>query len=140
LKWLNYEFEYSIFQVRSRETNLGNFFCDILLNAVKADCALLNSGSFRSDQIHKAGDFKMRDLRQILPFLDESIVIQVTGRILHQMLENGVSKYPSHDGRFLQSSGVLFSFDPSQPAGKRIDPRSIKVQNELIELDKVCFF
>ena len=110
------------------------------MNAVKADCAFLNSGAFRSNQIHIAGDFKMRDLRKMMPFLTEHVVIQVTGRILHQMLENSVAKYPTPTGRFLQVSGVHFSFNPSLPAGKRIDPLSIKVQNEPIELDKVCLF
>ena len=37
--------------VRRRESNLGNFVADLMRRAVKADCALLNSGSIRSDTV-----------------------------------------------------------------------------------------
>lgn len=62
------------------------------------------------------------------------------GSILHQMLENGVSKYPNHDGRFLQSSGISFSFDPSLPSGSRINPSSVHVQDTLIDLEKASIY
>ena len=51
-----------------------------MLASVKADCAFLNSGSLRSDIIHPKGDFKMKDLRKILPYLSEIIVILITGK------------------------------------------------------------
>ncbi len=68
--------------VRKQETNLGNFVCDIMLSAINADCAILNSGSFRSDMVHTAGEFKVRDLKKILPFLDESILLAVSGKYI----------------------------------------------------------
>ena len=33
---------------------------DIMVAALNADCALLNSGTLRSDQLHKAGEFSLR--------------------------------------------------------------------------------
>ena len=33
--------------VRTRETNLGNFICDVMVAATNADFALLNSGTLR---------------------------------------------------------------------------------------------
>lgn len=42
-----------------------------MLEAVNADCALINSGTLRSDAIHPQGEFKVRDLKKILPYLDE---------------------------------------------------------------------
>lgn len=65
--------------VRQFETNLGNFLCDIILSAVSAECAILNGGSLRSNSIHPAGVFKRRDLRSILPFGSELIVVSMTG-------------------------------------------------------------
>jgi 5'-nucleotidase len=53
-----------------------------MLSAINADCAILNSGSFRSDMVHTAGEFKVRDLKKILPFLDESILLAVSGKSL----------------------------------------------------------
>lgn len=39
--------------IRRQETNLGNWVCDILLAATGADLVLLNSGTFRSDQVSR---------------------------------------------------------------------------------------
>jgi 5'-nucleotidase len=61
--------------------NQGNFICDIVLEAVNADAVIINSGTFRSDTLHPAGDFTFGDLRAILPFLDTIVVIQCTGEL-----------------------------------------------------------
>lgn len=37
--------------IRRQECNLGNWVCDVLLAATAADVLLLNSGTFRSDQV-----------------------------------------------------------------------------------------
>jgi 5'-nucleotidase len=66
-------------KVRSQETNLGNFICDVILAAVEADCCILNSGSLRSDTLHPAGVFRVRDLKAIVPFADSMSVVSVTG-------------------------------------------------------------
>lgn len=67
--------------VRTGETNLGNWVCDVILAATGADLVLLNSGTLRSDQVHPAGNFLMRDLVTIIPMMDPLVVISVTGRI-----------------------------------------------------------
>ena len=66
--------------IRRQETNLGNFVCDIMLSAINADCVILNSGSFRSDMVHTAGEFKVRDLKKILPWLDGNYLLAVSGK------------------------------------------------------------
>jgi len=55
-----------------------------------------------------------------LPFEDVTVVVRVSGKNLRLALENGVSQYPKHEGRFPQVSGIRFLFDPSKPAGSRI--------------------
>ena len=65
--------------VRTMETNLGNFVCDIMVAATNADCALLNSGTLRSDTLHPAGSLTVKDLLLILPMIDPMILIEVTG-------------------------------------------------------------
>ena len=47
-------------ELRTRETNLGNLVTDIMRRATRADVALINSGTMRSDTIHEAGEFKMK--------------------------------------------------------------------------------
>ncbi|XP_067652872.1 mannosylglucosyl-3-phosphoglycerate phosphatase-like [Haliotis asinina] len=122
--------------IRTQETNLGNFVMDIMLTATKAEIAMLNSGTFRSDKIHPKGIFKIRDLLTILPLVDPLVVLKVTGSQLHQALENGVSKYPKLEGRFPQVSGMVYGFDPSKPPGQRVDYRLVKVQGEYLDLER----
>jgi 5'-nucleotidase len=78
---INVDLEGRIDLMRTQETNLGNFVCDIMLSTINADCALLNSGSFRSDIVHPAGVFKVRDLKKILPYLEELFLLSVTGEV-----------------------------------------------------------
>ena len=73
-----------------------------MATAMEADLVLINAGTFRSDNIHKRGEFLLRDLMTILPINDKLVSIVVTGKQLLQALENGVSKYPKLEGRFPQ--------------------------------------
>lgn len=50
-----------------------------------------------------------------------------------------MSKYPQLSGRFVIVSGIEFAFDPSKPAGKRIDPRIIKIKDEYLDYQKVNY-
>ncbi|XP_076354101.1 mannosylglucosyl-3-phosphoglycerate phosphatase-like isoform X2 [Tachypleus tridentatus] len=122
--------------IRTKETNLGNFVCDIMLSSTHSDLAILNSGTLRSDRIHPAGDFIMRDLVTVLPMLDPLLVLSATGEQIWKALENGVSQYPKLEGRFPQVAGVSFAFDPAKPPGSRIDPRYVKIGDEFMELDQ----
>ncbi len=122
--------------IRIQETNLGNFFCDIILCGTVAECALLNSGCFRSDRIHAEGEFKLKDLQDILSFDNQLCIVCVTGKQLHQVLENGVAKYGEGGGRFPQVSAITFAFNPSKQPLKRIDYKSIKVAGEDLDLDR----
>jgi 5'-nucleotidase len=142
--------------IRRKESNLGNFICDIVLEvrvylyanltrmiqtfcffkSINADVCIINSGTLRSDCIHRAGPFKMRDLKKILPFPDPVIMLRVSGRILHEVLENGVSQYPKLEGRFPQVGGIQFEFDPSRRPGDRVDLNSIKIQGEPLDYER----
>lgn len=66
-------------KIRTSETNLGNWVCDVVLAATGADLVILNSGTFRSDMVHPAGQFTMRDLVTVIPMMDPLVVISVTG-------------------------------------------------------------
>lgn len=92
---------------------------------MEADIGLLNGGSLRSDRIHPVGDFLEKDLTEILPYIDLTVVLDLSGRELLGGLENSVSQYPALEGRFCQVSGVKFSFDPRNQVGERIDPASV---------------
>ena len=80
----------------------------------------------------------MQDLKAILPMIDLLTLLEVTGAQLLAALENGVSQYPKHEGRFPQVSGLVFSFDPSQPSGLRVIRESVLVNETCLQEDKVC--
>jgi 5'-nucleotidase len=62
--------------------------------------------------------------------------IEPTGAELLAALENGVSQWPALEGRFLQVSGLCFSFDPSRPPGGRVVAGSVRVSGRPLELGR----
>ena len=107
-------------KVRTEETNLGNLVADILRDASGADACVLNGGTLRSDVIHPPGALTFRDLVAILPMLDETCVLEMTGAGIVEALENACSAYPALEGRFAQVSGLAYVFDAARPAGSRV--------------------
>ncbi|GAX77495.1 hypothetical protein CEUSTIGMA_g4939.t1 [Chlamydomonas eustigma] len=122
--------------VRTKESNLGNFICDILRKATDADMVLINGGTFRSDAIHSAGPFTLGDLLSIMTMVDPILVIEATGEQILQGLENGVSMYPKLEGRFPQVAGISFMFDPDAPPRQRIMSGSILVGGEPLDMKR----
>lgn len=110
--------------VRQKETNIGNFVADSYRDAVKADIGFVNGGSIRADLTYQPGPLTKRDVLSILPFNNPIVKVEVTGKLLKQILEHGVARSgPGEDnepGRFPQVSGVRFTYDPSKPAGSRV--------------------
>ena len=46
----------------------------------------------------------LQDLLSILPMLEDTCVLRLSGRCLVQALETGLSAFPKLEGRFLQAS------------------------------------
>jgi len=74
---------------------------------------------------------------EILPIIDSIMMLELSGQRLLDALENGVSQYPRHEGRFPQVSGMSFTFDPTQPSGQRVITESVRVGKEPLELDRM---
>ncbi|KAK6633160.1 hypothetical protein RUM43_012904 [Polyplax serrata] len=121
--------------IRTGETNLGNWVCDVVLAATNADCVILNSGTFRSDTVHAAGNFTLGDLVHVIPMMDPLVLLSVTGEQLLRALENGVSAYPKLEGRFPQVAGLSFAFDREKPPYSRIDRHLVRVGDEYLDLN-----
>lgn len=66
---------------------------------MKADCTIVNTGTIRSDCIFKKGEITLKDISKMLPFQDIMVVKELNGRQLHMALENGVSKFPTYEGK-----------------------------------------
>ena len=108
--------------VRSGETNLGNWLADIFRASVKADVALINGGSIRSNAGYGPGTLTRRDLMTILPFDNPIIKLRITGRVLREALEYGLSELHSsrESGRYPQISGMQVKYDVRRPVGQRL--------------------
>ncbi|EGO58562.1 hypothetical protein NEUTE1DRAFT_128227 [Neurospora tetrasperma FGSC 2508] len=120
--------------VRLRESNIGNFVCDIMRLHYHADIAIMAAGTIRGDQIYPPGPIRVKDVTDCFPFEDPVVVIKVKGQAVWDALENGVSLFPALEGRFPQVSNIKFVFDPSLPPGKRVT--SVEVGGEPIDLEK----
>lgn len=131
------ELEGRFAKIRTAETNLGDWICDVVLSATGADIVILNSGTFRSDQVHPAGPFTMRDLVNIVPMHDPLVVLEVSGQKIVDALENAVSAYPKLEGRFPQVSGISFAFDSTKPPYARVVPELVQVADEWLDLKQM---
>jgi 5'-nucleotidase len=131
---------------RARESALGSFVADALRAAYRADVALVNSGGLRDTlpSSYRPADRRLRrpvpgyapgppfdivrgDVHALARFGNVAVTFRITGRTLRAALEHGVSegglvggRYASASGRFLQVSGVRYTFDPARPPGRRV--------------------
>ncbi|KAF2465527.1 5'-nucleotidase [Lindgomyces ingoldianus] len=120
--------------VRTKESNYGNFVCDLMRYYYQADCCIMAAGTIRGDQIYPPGVIRLRDIVNCFPFEDPVVVIKVTGKALLGALENGVSNYPALEGRFPQVSNIKFIADYSQKPMSRI--LSVEVGDGPLDLEK----
>lgn len=93
--------------VRVRESNLGNFVCDIMRLHYGADCTLMAAGTIRGDQIYAPGPLRVKDVTDCFPFEDPVVVIKVRGGAVWEALENGVGMYPALEGWLFSFSSFL---------------------------------
>lgn len=106
--------------VRTRESNLGNFVCDLMRHFYDTDCALMASGTIRGDQIYPPGVLLLKDILNCFPFEDPVIVIRVKGTAILEALENSVRLVPALEGRYPQVSNIQFKYNPFLASGSRV--------------------
>ncbi|ATY66792.1 ser Thr phosphatase family [Cordyceps militaris] len=120
--------------VRTKESNIGNFVCDIMRQHYHADCCIMAAGTIRGDQIYPPGAVRIKDVTTCFPFEDPVVLLRVTGQAIWDAIENGVSTYPAQEGRFPQVSNIVFSFDPARERNKRV--LSLELGGKPLELDR----
>ena len=116
----------------------GNFIADVMLQSCpSAECAIMNAGTLRADNVLPIGPLTMDDLGRLLPMVEEQCVIAITGSQLLLALENGVSQYPKSEGRFPLVSAIRFQFDGTAPAWQRVVPGSVYVCDQPLDTSRV---
>jgi 2',3'-cyclic-nucleotide 2'-phosphodiesterase (5'-nucleotidase family) len=114
--------------VRGGESTLGNYLTDVMRTAypdVPADIGVLNGGSIRIDDVVQ-GPIRWEHIARTFGFPTRVGLVWLRGSdVRSQVLEKSVSGEEGH-GRFLQVSGVRFSFDRRRPPMSRVT--SVEVQ------------
>ena len=118
--------------VRTKESNLGNFVCDLMRHYYDTDCALMAAGTIRGDQIYSPGVLRLKDLLNCFPFEDPVVVLRINGKAILEALENSVFLVPALEGRFPQVSNIQFAYNPNLKPGSRVI--WTKIHGEPLEL------
>ena len=121
---------------RAQECELGNIIADAMLDRVKdqgIQVAIQNGGGIRASI--DEGPITMGEVLTVLPFQNTLSTFQVTGAVLKDALENGVSQVEEGAGRFAQVAGLTYAFDASKPAGERVV--DVKVAGEALDPEKL---
>ena len=119
--------------VRRQETEIGDLCADAFRWKTNSDIAIFNGGGIRTGL--PSGKITRGDILAIMPFGNFIQKVEVSGKTVRAMLEHSVLAYPEEFGGFLSVSGMQFSFDPSQPAGQRV--QDIFIGNEILDENKI---
>lgn len=113
---------YQGYDTRLRETALGNLAADSVAALSGAPIAVVNGGGIRASLYQ--GEVRVLDLAAVCPYDNQIVKVEMTGKVLLEMLANGLTVYRSSEevpgGRFLQVSGLRYTFDSSKPPEDRL--------------------
>ena len=108
-----------------------NGLCDFVTDAYRAiggtQTALLTSGSVRNNL--EAGDVTYNSILNILPYSNDVVTAKVTGQMILDALEFGVSKLPDISAGFPQVSGITFHVNKEIPSSVTVDEKNQFVSN-----------
>jgi 2',3'-cyclic-nucleotide 2'-phosphodiesterase (5'-nucleotidase family) len=116
------------------ESRVGNVATDAMRTQYGTDFAITNSGGLRAALTCPAAGsagfcpadpgppypITRGSVIGVLPFGNIVVTLSVTGAEIRAFLENGVSAMPGANGRFVQVSGLCFTYDISAAVGSRV--------------------
>ena len=88
--------------------------------------ALVPGGGIRTsiDVLEVDGEITFADIKNVCPFSNQLVAVNVTGKELYQIFEHSVSTWDAEmkqlEGRFLQVSGMRVVYDASKSVGHRV--------------------
>lgn len=121
--------------VRGRESALGNLLTDVAREQMGTDVAILNGGSIRINDDIPPGDITKMDMEGIFYYTNELVAFRATGQQLLDTLRHGVSRADAGDGRFLQVSGLRFTYSKQGENEYAIEPADVTVNGRPLDLD-----
>lgn len=118
---------------RYEESNVGNLIADAYKNHFDTEIAFMNGGGIRANI--ESGDFRLRDAISILPFSNKVGAFKYSGKTIVEALEHGVSSVDKKAGRFLQVSGMEYSYNPKNVVGSRVS--NVTINGKPIQLETI---
>ncbi|MBC2854487.1 bifunctional UDP-sugar hydrolase/5'-nucleotidase [Cetobacterium sp. 2G large] len=118
---------------RYEESNVGNLIADAYKNHFNTEIAFMNGGGIRANI--ESGDFRLRDAISILPFSNKVGAFKYSGKTIVEALEHGVSSVDKKAGRFLQVSGMEYSYNPKNEMGSRVS--NVTINGKPIQLETI---
>src|SRR5690606_35593603 len=122
---------------REEECTMGNLIADAIRDYGGVDVAIYNSGGIRASV--PAGIVTDQQLALVLPFPNTVATFELRGSDLVAALEHSVSlggdASVRGSGRFLQVSGMRFTWNPTRPVGSRIESIEILSADAFDPLD-----
>ncbi|MCQ2195181.1 MAG: bifunctional metallophosphatase/5'-nucleotidase [Paludibacteraceae bacterium] len=123
-------------EVRLAETNSGNIVADAFRIVVGSNIGLTNGGGIRTSI--KAGEIKMGDVIDMLPYDNYLYEVEVEGSVLAVMLTKCIKDLPYESGDFPQVSGIKFDIDAKAHKVSNIKVLNLQTNNyEPIDMNKV---
>jgi 5'-nucleotidase len=120
--------------VRGRESALGNLLTDVMREQMQTDIAILNGGSIRINDNIPPGPITEYDLEGIFYFTNRVVAFTATGQQLLDLLRHGVSRADAADGRFLQVSGLSFTYHPRDGAYV-VNAEDVRIGGKALDLN-----
>ena len=96
------------------ESDVGNLFADMFVEASGAEIGFIHGGSLRKDI--PGGDVRIVDLLDTYPFVDDVIIKQMSGEQIRRALEQSLT----FERGLLQLSGLELTYDLQRPEFQRI--------------------
>lgn len=96
------------------ESDIGNLFADIFVDATGADIGFVHGGSLRKDL--PEGDILLVDILDAYPFVDDVNVKEMSGSQIRRALEQSLT----FERGMLQLSGLEMTYDLEQPKYSRV--------------------
>jgi 5'-nucleotidase len=115
---------------REEECTMGNLITDAIRDYGQSQIAVFNAGGIRASI--DVGAISDLQVIQVLPFGNLVSTMELRGQDIVVMLEHAVSlggdASVRGSGRFLQVSGMRYSWNPTRPVGSRVE--GIDILNE----------
>ena len=100
--------------VRCQNSPIANLVTDALLAYFEPDGAelcIVNGGGIRAKL--DAGEVSIREVTSVLPFDNNMMLVEASGQTIWDALQNGISAWPSGNGKFPQVAGMTYAFKAS---------------------------